>query len=75
MPDVSGWNHTSQPRCGQHHQAEGSTRTRVQPKNRMRENRTSGTVPGAPGDWRPYGERALHHRNIIHMFLVTEEHT
>jgi len=32
------------------------TRKRVQPKNRMRENCKSGSVPGAPGNWRPYGE-------------------
>ena len=30
-------------------------RKRVQPRNRMRENCTSGTVPGAPGNRRPYG--------------------
>jgi hypothetical protein len=29
-------------------------RKRVQPKNRMRENRTSGTVWGAPGNRRSY---------------------
>ena len=27
---------------------------RVQPKNRMRENRTSGTVWGVPGNWHSY---------------------
>ncbi len=30
-------------------------RRRVQPKNRFREYCTSGTVPGAPGNRRPYG--------------------
>ena len=31
-------------------------RKRVQPRNRMRENRTSGTVRGAPGNGRSYRE-------------------
>jgi len=30
------------------------TRKRVQPRNRMRENRTAGTVWGVPGDRYPY---------------------
>lgn len=33
------------------------SRKRVQPRNRMRENRTSGTVSGALGDRGSYGER------------------
>jgi hypothetical protein len=36
-----------------------SSRRRVQPRNRMRENRTSGSVRGAPGNRRSYRERQL----------------
>ena len=55
MPDVSGWNNTSQPHCGeQAFERCCSTRKRVQPKNRMRENCTSGSVRGAPGNRRSY---------------------
>ena len=32
-------------------------RKRVQPKNRMRENRTSGSVRGVPGNGHSYRER------------------
>jgi hypothetical protein len=35
------------------------TRKRVQPRNRMRENRTAGSVRGVPGNWRSYCERSM----------------
>ncbi|AGA32808.1 RNA-directed DNA polymerase (Reverse transcriptase) [Thioalkalivibrio nitratireducens DSM 14787] len=38
---------------------ERPSRKRVRPRNRMRENRTSGTVPGAPGNRCSYGGGAI----------------
>ena len=45
-------------------------RKRVQPRNRMRENRTSGSVQGAPGNRRSYCERSMQKKkDLIQSFL------
>ena len=54
LPDMSDRSSMSQPPCGPEQTGFYPARIRVQPRNRMRENCTSGTARGVPGNRHPY---------------------
>jgi hypothetical protein len=54
IPDMSDRSSMSHPPCGPEQTGLYPARKRVQPRNRMRENCTSGTARGASGNRRSY---------------------
>ena len=54
IPDMADRNRLRQPPCGPEPSGFCPARMRVQPRNRMRENCTSGSARGASGNRRPY---------------------
>ena len=54
IPDMADRNRLRQPPCGPEQSGFCPARMRVQPRNRMRENCTSGSARGASGNRRPY---------------------
>ena len=54
IPDMSDRSSMSKPPCGPEHTGFHPARMRVQPRNRMRANCTSGTARGVPGNRHSY---------------------